>query len=113
MGKSGAIGKLVQVIGPVVDVEFKPEELPDIYDALEVQLDDGGRLVCEVQGQLSGGWVRSVAMSSTDGLRRGMPVIATGGPIKVPVGEGTLGRIFNVLGEPIDSPKPVEATDHY
>ncbi len=113
MGKSGAIGKLVQVIGPVVDVEFKPEELPDIYDALEIQRDDGSRLVCEVQGQLSGGWVRSVAMSSTDGLRRGMPVIATGGPIKVPVGPGTLGRIFNVLGETIDSPEPIEAADYY
>ncbi len=113
MGKSGAIGKVVQVIGPVVDVEFKPEELPDIYDALEIQRDDGSRLVCEVQGQLSGGWVRSVAMSSTDGLRRGMPVIATGGPIKVPVGPGTLGRIFNVLGETIDSPEPVEAADYY
>ncbi|MGC8780257.1 MAG: F0F1 ATP synthase subunit beta [Anaerolineae bacterium] len=113
MGKSGAIGKLVQVIGPVVDVEFRPEELPDIYDALEIQMDDGRRLVCEVQGQLSGGWVRSVAMSSTDGLRRGMPVIATGGPIKVPVGPGTLGRIFNVLGETIDSPEPVEAADYY
>ncbi|MEJ5198764.1 MAG: F0F1 ATP synthase subunit beta, partial [Anaerolineae bacterium] len=113
MGKSGAIGKLVQVIGPVVDVEFKPEELPDIYDALEIQMDDGRRLVCEVQGQLSGGWVRSVAMSSTDGLRRGMPVVATGGPIKVPVGPGTLGRIFNVLGETIDSPEPVEAADYY
>lgn len=113
MGKSGAIGKLVQIIGPVVDVEFDPAELPDIYDALEIRLDDGGRLICEVQGQLGGGWVRSVAMSSTDGLRRGMSVLATGKPITVPVGPGTLGRIFNVLGDTIDSPAPVEAADFY
>jgi F-type H+-transporting ATPase subunit beta len=113
MGKSGAIGKLVQIIGPVVDVEFSAEELPDIYDALEIRLDDGGRLICEVQGQLGASWVRSVAMSSTDGLRRGMPVLATGKPISVPVGPGTLGRIFNVLGDTIDSTAPVEAADHY
>lgn len=113
MGKSGAIGKLVQIIGPVVDVEFDPAELPDIYDALEIRLGDGGRLICEVQGQLGGGWVRSVAMSSTDGLRRGMSVLATGKPITVPVGPGTLGRIFNVLGDTIDSPAPVEAADFY
>ncbi len=113
MGKSGAIGKLMQVIGPVVDVAFDPQDLPDIYDALEIPLDGGGRLVCEVQGQLSNGWVRSVAMSSTDGLRRGMKVIGTGAPIKVPVGPGTLGRIFNVLGETIDSDEPVEAADYY
>jgi F-type H+-transporting ATPase subunit beta len=113
MGKSGAIGKLVQVIGPVVDVEFAPEDLPDIYDALEIQLDEGGKLVCEVQGQSGSNWVRSVAMSSTDGLRRGMPVVGTGKPITVPVGPGTLGRIFNVLGDAIDTTAPVEASDHY
>ncbi|MCX6029684.1 MAG: F0F1 ATP synthase subunit beta [Chloroflexi bacterium] len=113
MGKSGAIGKLVQVIGPVVDVEFSPEELPDIYDALEIRLDDGGRLVCEVQGQTGSGWVRAVAMSSTDGLRRGMQVIGAGAPITVPVGPGTLGRIFNVLGETIDTTEPVEAAAQY
>ncbi len=113
MGKSGAIGKLVQVIGPVVDVEFSPEELPDIYDALAISLDGGGRLVCEVQGQTGSGWVRAVAMSSTDGLRRGMQVIAAGAPITVPVGPGTLGRIFNVLGETIDTTEPVEAAAQY
>ena len=113
MGKSGAIGKLVQVIGPVVDVEFSPEELPDIYDALEIQLDGGGRLVCEVQGQTGSGWVRAVAMSSTDGLRRGMQVVGAGAPITVPVGPGTLGRIFNVLGETIDTTEPVEAAAQY
>jgi F-type H+-transporting ATPase subunit beta len=113
MGKSGAIGKLVQVIGPVLDVEFRPEELPDIYDALEIQLDGGGRLVCEVQGQTGRGWVRAVAMSSTDGLRRGMQVVAAGAPITVPVGPGTLGRIFNVLGETIDTTEPVAAAAQY
>ena len=78
-------GQIVQVIGPVVDVSFaEGEKLPDIYDALEIPLDDGNALVCEVQQQLPGGWVRSVAMSSTDGLRRGMPVIGTGAPIRVP-----------------------------
>ena len=113
MAKSGAIGKLVQVIGPVVDVEFALEDLPDIYDALEIQLDGGGKLVCEVQGQSGHSWVRSVAMSSTDGLRRGMPVVGLGKPITVPVGPGTLGRIFNVLGEAIDTTAPVEASDYY
>ncbi len=112
MAKSGAIGKIVQVIGPVVDVEFASEDLPDIYDSLEIQLDAGGRLVCEVQNQLGNGRVRAVAMSSTDGLRRGMTVIGTGRPITVPVGSGTLGRIFNVLGDTIDSTAPVEAADH-
>ena len=112
MAKSGAIGKLVQVIGPVVDVEFALEDLPDIYDALEIQLDGGGKLVCEVQGQSGHSWVRSVAMSSTDGLRRGMPVVGLGKPITVPVGPGTLGRIFNVLGEAIDTTAPVDASDY-
>ena len=113
MSHQSKMGKITQVIGPVLDVEFEPADLPNIYDALEIPLDDGGRLVCEVQGQLSDGWVRAVAMSSTDGLRRGMDVIATGGPITVPVGEGTLGRIFNVLGETIDSDAPVQAADYY
>ncbi len=113
MSKSGAIGKVVQIIGPVVDAAFAPEDLPDIYDSLEIRLDDGGRLVCEVQSQRGDGWVRAVAMSSTDGLRRGMDIVGTGAPIKVPVGPGTLGRIFNVLGDTLDSDTPVEAADHY
>src|SRR5512139_2245633 len=111
MATNGATGKLMQIIGPVVDAAFPEESLPAIYDALEIPLDDGGKLVCEVQSQLPGGWVRAVAMSSTDGLRRGMPVIATGGPIKVPVGPATLGRLFDVLGNTIDSTDPVEASD--
>jgi F-type H+/Na+-transporting ATPase subunit beta len=113
MASNGATGKIVQVVGPVVDVAFAQEDLPAIYDALEIPLEDGSKLVCEVQGQLQGSWVRSVALSSTDGLRRGMPVIGTGAPIRVPVGPGTLGRIFNVLGQPLDSDAAVEAADYY
>ena len=113
MANESRMGKIVQVIGPVVDVAFELEDLPNIYDALEIPLANGGKLVCEVQSQLSGGWVRTVAMSSTDGLQRGMDVIATGGPITVPVGEGTLGRIFNVLGQTVDSDEPVVASDYY
>jgi F-type H+-transporting ATPase subunit beta len=113
MSKQGGRGKITQVIGPVVDAAFEPDDLPDIYDALEIPLDDGTRLVCEVQGQSGDGWVRAVAMSSTDGLRRGMEVIGTGEPITVPVGEGTLGRIFNVLGHAIDTDAPVEASAFY
>ncbi len=113
MAKSGAKGKVVQVIGPVVDAAFEPADLPNVFDALEIPLDNGGRLVCEVQGQSGEGWVRAVAMSSTDGLRRGMDVIGTGAPIKVPVGPGGLGRIFNVLGDAIDTDAPVDAADYY
>jgi len=113
MAKSGAKGKITQVIGPVVDAAFDPADLPNVFDALEIPLDGGGRLVCEVQGQSGEGWVRAVAMSSTDGLRRGMDVIGTGAPIKVPVGPGGLGRIFNVLGDAIDTDAPVEAADYY
>jgi F-type H+-transporting ATPase subunit beta len=113
MTQNGATGTLVQIIGPVVDVAFPDENLPAIYDALEIPLEDGSKLVCEVQGQLAGGWVRAVALSSTDGLMRGMPVIATGAPIKVPVGPGTLGRLFDVLGHTIDSPEPIEAASYY
>jgi len=105
-------GRVVQVMGPVVDLEFPAGELPDIYEAIEIPR-DGGRLVVEVQQHLGNDWVRCVAMDSTDGLRRGMEAIATGGPIRVPVGPVTLGRIFNVLGEPIDNAGPVEAERYY
>ncbi|MGH2363542.1 MAG: F0F1 ATP synthase subunit beta [Chloroflexota bacterium] len=112
-----AEGKVVQVIGPVVDVEFPPEHLPDIYNAIEIQpaAEDGvtaQKIVLEAQQLLGNNWVRCVSMSSTDGLRRGARALDTGSPIKVPVGEGSLGRIFNVLGEPIDEKGPV-ATDLY
>ncbi len=105
------IGTIVQVIGPVVDVDFSATgKLPEIYNALEISYDLGGKsnkLVCEVQQHLGDGWVRSVAMSSTEGLKRGMSVTDTGAPITVPVGEEVLGRIFNVTGEAIDDqPSP-------
>jgi len=102
----------MQVMGPVVDLEFPPGELPEIYDAVEIPR-DGGRLVVEVQQHLGDDWVRGVAMDATDGLRRGMEAINTGKPIMVPVGQATLGRIFNVLGEPIDNQGPVEADTYY
>jgi F-type H+-transporting ATPase subunit beta len=102
----------MQVMGPVVDLEFPSGELPEIYDAVEIPR-DGGRLVVEVQQHLGDDWVRGVAMDATDGLRRGMEAINTGKPIMVPVGQGTLGRIFNVLGEPIDNQGPVEAETYY
>jgi len=105
-------GRIVQVKGAVVDVAFPPEQLPEVYTALEVPI-DGRKLVLEVEQQLPNNWVRCVAMDTTDGLQRGMPVVNTGGPISVPVGEATLGRLFNVLGEPIDGKGPVEATERY
>src|SRR5580704_12799032 len=121
-----ATGKVVQVLGNVVDVEFTAETLPKINDALTVRLNDdsqaavggidlGGsamaarELTLEVQDELGNNQVRCLAMGSTDGLVRGAPVTHTGGPILVPVGEGTLGRIFNVLGKAIDSNEPVKA----
>jgi len=104
MSKPG-IGKVAQVIGAVVDVEFDGK-LPDIYNALEMQL-NGSRLVLEVATHLGESMVRTIAMDSTDGLVRGMEVTDTGEPIKVPVGEGTLGRIMNVIGEPVDEAGPV------
>jgi F-type H+-transporting ATPase subunit beta len=93
-------GKVVQIIGAVVDVEFPRNDVPKIYDALK--LTKGGSLVLEVQQQLGDGIVRTIAMGSSDGLQRGLDVVSTGGPISVPVGTATLGRIMDVLGNPID-----------
>jgi len=104
-------GRVVQVIGPVVDIEFPPEQLPEIYDAVEIPRDDDGKLVLEVQKHLGDDWVRCLAMDSTDGLRRGAEALATGAPISVPVGKATLGRLLNVLGEPIDRRGPVDAEE--
>ena len=107
------IGKVVQVIGPVVDVEFPAETLPQIYDAVEIPREGQESLVVEVQQHLGNNWVRCVAMDSTDGLRRGTPALATGQPICVPVGRATLGRIFNLLGRPLDDRGPVEAAAYW
>jgi F-type H+-transporting ATPase subunit beta len=108
---TGATGKIVQVLGPVVDIEFPSEHLPEIYNSVLISREDGTSLTLEVQSHLGNDWVRAVAMSSTDGLRRGMDVVDTGKPIAVPVGRETLGRILNVVGEPIDQAGPVEAVN--
>ncbi len=104
-------GKVVQVIGPVLDVEFDPEELPELYSALELHWEDADgntvRAVVEVQQHIGRNQVRAVAMSSTDGVVRGMKVADTGKPIEVPVGEAALGRILNVIGEPVDEGDPI------
>jgi F-type H+-transporting ATPase subunit beta len=108
------VGRIVQIIGPVVDVEFKPDELPPIYNALKITAETPlGKVnvVAEVAQHLEGNRVRSVAMSSTDGLVRGMEAVDTGKPIAVPVGKETLGRLLNVLGEPIDFGPPIEAKE--
>src|SRR5512134_2966144 len=106
-------GKIVQVIGPVVDVEFEPGQLPPIYNALDVPgagstdiFAYSSRLILEVAQHLGESQVRAVAMAATDGLKRGMPVTDTGQPISIPVGKETLGRIINVTGEPVDKAGP-------
>src|SRR3990167_10215086 len=100
-----AEGKIIQVIGSVVDVEFPRDNIPKIYDALK--LVESGNLILEVQQQLGDGVVRSIAMGSSDGLKRGIKVLNTGKPICVPVGKETLGRIMDVLGNPIDEAGPI------
>lgn len=106
-------GEVVQIQGGVVDCEFPPGELPEIFDALEVSENGDQSLILEVQRHLGDGVVRTVAMDSTDGLMRGTEVRATGAPISVPVGEATLGRVFNVLGQPIDNKGEVNAAQRY
>jgi len=106
--KARNIGRIVQIIGPVLDVEFEPEHLPEIYNALLVEdVERGIRVIAEVQQHIGQNQVRTVAMSSTDGMVRGMAVVDTGGPISVPVGTAALGRILNVLGEPVDGGPPL------
>src|SRR3954467_4066090 len=100
------VGKVVQVIGPVLDVEFEPEHLPELYNAVTVSV-DGGKLVAEVEQHIGRNQVRAVAMSSTDGVVRGMDVIDPAQPITVPVGKPALGRILNVIGEPVDEGEPI------
>ena len=107
-----AIGKITQIIGAVLDIKFKDGQLPEINEAIQISTKDGGRLTVEVAQHLGDDTVRCIAMGSTDGLVRGMVAVATGAPITVPVGEKTLGRIFNVLGEPIDN-KPAPEVEDY
>ena len=119
-----AQGRVVQIIGPVVDVEFPAGQLPSLYNAVKIKRTDAGMgkrasqkevddLILEVQSELGNNHVRCLAMGVTDGLERGLIVEDLGKPISVPVGRGTLGRLFNVLGQPIDNLGPVEASDHY
>jgi F-type H+-transporting ATPase subunit beta len=118
-----ATGRIVQITGPVVDIEFPPDQLPAIYNAIEIEMPNLGgddnrvrtseRLVCEVQQHLGNDWVRTVSMSTTDGLRRGMSAVDTGTAIRVPVGPATLGRILNVVGDPIDERGPINAETFY
>src|SRR5215218_9432895 len=109
------IGKVVQVIGPVVDVEF-PAALPPIYNALTIDYEVENQpvnLTLEVQQHLGDRWVRTISMSGTEGLRRGLEVTDSGGPISMPVGEGVMGRVFDVTGNPVDERGPVKADKYY
>src|SRR5947207_11686547 len=115
---NGSTGKVVQIIGPVVDVEFGANYLPPIYQALRITSDgfevpEPVDLIAEVQQHLGEGRVRTVSMLPTDGMVRGMKAIDTGGPITMPVGEGTLGRLLNVIGQPVDNLGAVKHTERY
>ena len=107
-----ARGRVIQITGPVVDIEFPAGRLPGIYNAVEIQREGLEPLVCEVQQHLGNNWVRAVAMTTTDGLARGVDAVDTGAPITVPVGESTLGRVFDVLGHTIDGKDAVTADVH-
>src|SRR6187549_4003583 len=113
------VGKIVQVIGPVVDVEFEAGHLPQIYNALRIQSDGSGGgepldVIAEVEQHLGENRVRAVAMKPTDGMQRGMKAIDLGEPISMPVGPETLGRVMNVLGEPVDFPdRPVMSKERW
>src|SRR5512136_3135408 len=107
-----AKGKVVQVIGTVVDMEFPPDALPAIYNGIEVPL-DGGKIVLEAQHHIGNNWVRAVALTPTEGLMRGAEAIDMGTPITVPVGQATLGRLFNVFGEAIDGLGEVKTDERW
>ena len=107
-----AKGKVVQIIGTVVDIEFPPNELPELFNAVEI-MSDGNKVVLEAQEHIGNNWVRCLAFSPTDGLERGIEAIDTGAPLSVPVGRTTLGRLFNVLGEPLDNLGEVKAEEKW
>jgi F-type H+-transporting ATPase subunit beta len=107
-----AKGHVAQVIGTVVDIEFPPDELPTLHNAIEITK-DGEKLILEVQQHIGNNWARCLALVPTDGLERGAEAVDTGVPVTVPVGRATLGRLFNVFGEPIDDLGPVDAADHW
>jgi F-type H+-transporting ATPase subunit beta len=108
----GKIGKVVQVIGPVIDIKFDSDSLPNLYNAISINLGEQ-TLVAEVEQHMGDDVVRTIAMEATEGLRRGMEALDTGKPIEVPVGEGVLGRLFNVLGNPVDNKGPVDCKELY
>ncbi|MBV8597863.1 MAG: F0F1 ATP synthase subunit beta, partial [Actinobacteria bacterium] len=110
-GSNANVGKLIEIKGVVIDAVFT-SRLPAIYSALRIPRPDGGDLVAEVQQHLGDDRVRAVAMDSTDGIARGIDVVDTGAPISVPVGQETLGRLWNVLGDPIDGRGPVHAAEY-
>ncbi|MBK8780436.1 MAG: F0F1 ATP synthase subunit beta [Anaerolineales bacterium] len=110
---ANATGRVVQILGGVVDVEFPEGDIPELFEAIQVERSGQDALILEVQKHLGGNWVRTVSMDSTDGLQRGVPALATGAPIMVPVGPATLGRIFNVLGNAIDEKGEVNAVTRY
>ncbi len=107
-----AKGKVVQIIGTVVDIEFPPDELPALYSAIEIP-HDGAKVMLEAQEHIGNNWVRCLALSSTDGLERGLEAVDTGAPLAVPVGEATLGRLFNIMGEPLDELGAVKAKERW
>ncbi len=110
------VGRVTQVIGSTFDAEFPEDHLPPIYNAVKIESDQKGvrlNLTGEVQQHLGGGRVRCVALGSTDGMVRGMECVDTGSPVSVPVGKATLGRVFNLLGEPVDDRGPVKATEYW
>ena len=111
--KTKNAGVITQIIGAVLDIRFQDGDLPEIYDAIHIPTKDGNTLVVEVSQHLGDDTVRCIAMGPTDGLVRGMEAIATGAPISVPVGEETLGRMFNVLGDPIDEKEPPKVKEHH
>ncbi|MBE6071228.1 MAG: F0F1 ATP synthase subunit beta [Clostridium butyricum] len=107
------IGKVVQVIGPVIDIKFDSDSLPNLYNSIHIDLDEGKELIAEVEQHVGDDIVRCIAMEATEGLKRGMKAVNTGRPISVPVGENVLGRLFNVLGKPIDNAGEVVAKEEY
>jgi F-type H+-transporting ATPase subunit beta len=107
------VGRVTQIIGPVIDVKFEPGQLPPVYNALEIDRGDGKRLICEVALHLGENTVRTIAMDTTDGMVRGMEARDTGSYITTPVGDAVLGRIMNVIGEPVDGLGPVNAAERW
>ena len=108
---STSVGHVTQIIGPVLDIEFTSGKLPKVYNAIDITMASGAVVVCEVQQLLGDNKVRAVSMSSTDGMKRGIEAVDTGSPISVPVGAPTLGRIFNILGQPVDEMGPVDSSE--